>query len=190
VAAHQKKTRRLRATLVFLDESGFSQRPSIRRTWSPKGQTPSLTQPFNWKRLSLIGALASAPGDRKVRLFLSIRSSNVNSLTIKEFLRSLRRHIRGHVVLIWDGLPSHRSTETQTFIAEQKHWLHVERLPAYAPELNPVEYLWAHLCATDLANFSADDLGALSNQITKGARRIRRHTDMGRAFLKHSGLFF
>jgi transposase len=148
-----------------------------------------LTQPFNWKRLSLVGALATTPNGSNVRLFLSIRSSTVNSLTIREFLRSLRRHIRGHVVPIWDGLPSHRSTETQTFIAGQEHWLHVERLPAYAPELNPVEYLWAHLCATELANFSAEDLGALSNQIRKGARRIRRQTDMGRGFLKHSGLF-
>jgi len=94
------------------------------------------------------------------------------------------------VVLLWDGLPSHRSNETRAFITQQRHWLHVERLPAYAPELNPVEYVWAHFSATDLANFTADDLGVLSKQITEAARRIRRQEGLGRGFLKHSGLSF
>jgi transposase len=125
-----------------------------------------------------------------VRLFLSIHEDSVKSSVIKAFLRSLRRHICGRVVLLWDGLPSHRSKETKAFLSEQAHWLHVERLPPYAPELNPVEYVWAHLCATDLANYSADDLDSLSAQIHKGARRIRRTPSLNNSFLKHSGLFF
>ena len=148
-----------------------------------------MTQPFNWKRLALIGALATTPQGRRTRLFLSIHSGTVNSERVTAFLRGLRRCIPGRVLLLWDGLPSHRSTHTAQFLADNRHWLHVERLRAYAPELNPVEYLWGHLTATDLANFTADDLDILARQIRKGTRRVRRHPDLPHAFLKHSGLF-
>jgi len=125
-----------------------------------------------------------------VRLLLSIAAGTVNSQRVTAFLGSLRRHVRGRIVLLWDGLPAHRSTHTMTFLWHHRHWLQVERLPAYAPELNPVEYLWAHLAATDLANFPADDLDILARQIRKGARRVRRRPHLPHAFLKHSGLSF
>ena len=189
LARDKKGAEKRRATLVFLDESGFSQRPSIRRTWAPRGQTPVLRLPFNWKRLSAIGALSTTPGGRKVRLFLSLLGGNVTSEVVIRFLRNLRRHIRGKVVLLWDRLPAHRSKCTQQFIETQYHWLTVEFLPAYAPELNPVEWVWAYLSATDLANYSADSLDDLAHQVKRGARRLRRKHEQGKRFLKKSGLF-
>ena len=68
-------------------------------------------------------------------------------------------------------------------------WLTVEFLPAYAPELNPVEPMWAYLGATDLANYSADGLEDLGATVKRGTKRLRRNHDNGKAFLKHSGLF-
>ena len=140
-------------TFVFPDETGFSQRPSVRRTWAPRGQTPLLREAFNWKRLSGIGALVCTPSGERVRLFLSFQEGNVASSDVQAFLRSLRCHLRGKVMLFWDGLPAHRSRYTEQFLFRQRHWLEVHRLPAYAPELNPMEYLWAHLDNTHLANF-------------------------------------
>jgi len=163
---------------------------ALRRGPTAHGYATALwTLPFNWKRLALIGALATNPQGRRTRLFFSLHAGTVNSERVTAFLRGLRRHVHGRVVLLWDGLPAHRSRYTAAFLARQKTWLQVERLPAYAPELNPVEYLWAHLTATDLANFTADDLDILARQIRKGTRRVRRHPDLPRAFLKHSGLF-
>jgi hypothetical protein len=107
-----------------------------------------LTQPFNWKRLALIGALAINTQGKRIRLLLSIHADTVNSERVTAFLRGLRRHIPGRILLLWDGLPSHRSAHTAQFLADSRHWLRVERLSAYAPELNPVEYLWGHLTAT------------------------------------------
>jgi transposase len=63
-------------------------------------------------------------------------------------LEELHTHLAGQkVTLLWDGLPSHRSKKMKTYLASQRRWLVVERLPAYAPELNPVEKLWANLKA-------------------------------------------
>jgi hypothetical protein len=63
-------------------------------------------------------------------------------------LGELHRFLGGEkATLLWDGLPAHRSRAMQAFVASQRRWLVVERLPAYAPELNPVEALWANLKA-------------------------------------------
>jgi transposase len=59
------------------------------------------------------------------------------------------------VVLWWDGLSAHWSHDMRAFIDTQRDWLEVERLAGYAPELNPVEYLWANLKGMELANFAA-----------------------------------
>jgi len=102
LAATKRGAQRQGAWTVHLDESSFSQRPSIVRTWAPRGQTPMVWMPFNWKRLSVTGALAVAPNLSQVRTFLSPTPGNVNAPTTIAFLRSLRRHVHAPVLLVWD----------------------------------------------------------------------------------------
>ena len=174
---------------MFWDEAGFSQRPSVRRTWAPRGKTPVLRQPFNWKRLSAIGMLAVSADVSRVRVLFSLRPGTVDSAWIVDSLRSLHRHLRDPVILLWDGLPAHRSTATRRHLEAQGHWLRVEPLPSYAPELNPVETIWANLSARELANLCPETVEELAAHVHRGIRRIRRHPTLGCAFLKHSGLF-
>lgn len=175
--------------LLHLDESGFSQRPSIVRTWSPKGCTPILRRAYNWKRLSAAGALAVSPDLRRVRTFLSLQPGNVNGPTVIAFLRSVRRLLRAPVLLVWDHLPAHVSGLVKDYLRRQRPWLEVEWLPSYAPELNPVEYIWSYLDGTELATFAPDNLAQLEAQVRRGVRRVRRKNDLGFSFLKHSGLY-
>lgn len=189
LASDQKGALKTGATLVFWDEAGFSQRPSIRRTWAPKGHTPVLRQPFNWKRLSSIGMIAYHPRTGKARMLFSLGPGNVNSNWVMRGVRSLRQHIRGPVILLWDGLSAHISGLTRRYLERQHHWLQVERLPTYAPELNPAEAMWANLSARELANLCPETLDELAIHVHRGVRRIRRHPDLTYAFLKHSGLF-
>ena len=159
------------------------------RTWAPRGQTPIVRMAFNWKRLSVIGGLAVAPDLSQVRTFLSFRPGSVDGPTVIAFLRSLRRHVHAPVLLVWDRLPAHVSRLTRDWIASQRHWLELEWLPPYAPELNPLEYLWGHLDATHRANFAPDDLAELEAQVRRGVRQVRRRDDLPFAFLRHSGLY-
>jgi transposase len=188
LAPHKKGAKRTGATIVFADETGFLQRPSVHRTWGPRGRTPVTEEHFNWKRLSATGALAWRPVEADTRLFLSVKPGAVDSAQVVSFLRSLRRHLRGQVVLIWDGRPAHRSRVVAEHLRSQRRWLRGERLPADAPELNPLGYLWATLKNKDTANYSPDTLEDLDGQLRRAARRLRRRDALGLSLVKHAGL--
>jgi transposase len=190
LAGDQKKATDSRALLIFLDESGFSESPSVRRTWARKGQTPVLVVPFNWKRMSAIASLITTPAARRVGLCLRLHAGSIKQPQVLDYLRALKRHLRGRkAILLWDRLPAHRGQQVQTYLRGQTSWLDMEYLPPYAPELNPVEYFWSHLSGTDLANFAGENLQAVSGQVRRAACRVRHNAKLGRAFLKHSGLF-
>jgi len=65
---------------------------------------------------------------------------------------------------------------------------HLCFLPPYAPELNPVEYLWSWLKQKPLANFTPDDLQELANEARKGSRLVQHKQDLLRSFVNHSPL--
>jgi transposase len=190
VARGKKNARRQRAWLVFEDESGLSQQPVVRRTWAPRGQTPVLTHVCNsWKRLSVAAALAFRWDGRRTRLYFQTRPGTYTTATLLPFLRALKRHFRGQrIILLWDGLGAHTSRRMQAYLADQRAWLTVERLPAYAPELNPVEPVWGNVKTRELANHCAPDLEALGRPLRAGLGRVRRHPTLALSFLHHAGL--
>jgi hypothetical protein len=84
--------------------------------------------------------------------------------------------------------PSHRSNAMRAWIRTQRSWLVVERLPAYAPELNPVEGLWSNLKAVELANLTGPTLAEVIAQAQLGVDRVRRTPHLAYSFLRHAGL--
>jgi DDE superfamily endonuclease len=106
-----------------------------------------------------------------------------------EVLGGLRRFLGGEkATLLWDGLPAHRSRAMGDWLATQRSWLVVERLPAYAPELNPVEGLWSSLKAVELADLTTPTLGEVIDQAHRGIDRVRRTPHLAYSFLRHTGL--
>ena len=190
LAGSKKNARRQRAWLVFEDESGVSQHPVVRRTWAPRGHTPVLTQTGgSWKRLSVAGALAFRWDGRRTRFYFQTCPGTYSALTLIQFLRHLKRHFRGgRVILIWDGLGAHKSRAMRAYVAHQRGWLKVEPLPGYAPELNPIEQVWGNVKARELANVCASELTALRRPLHHGFARVRRHSNLAFAFLRHTGL--
>jgi len=192
VGAAKKNARRHHAWLVFEDESGVSQQPVVRRTWAPRGDTPVLIHTGgHWKRLSIAGALAFRWDGRRTRFFFQTRAGTYTDVALIAFLRALKRHFpRQRVMLIWDGLGGHKSRVMATYLAGQRAWLTVERLPAYAPELNPIEQVWGNVKTRELANVCAPDLAALRPPLHAGFARVRRQPQLAFAFLQHAGLAF
>jgi transposase len=104
-------------------------------------------------------------------------------------LEGLRRFLGGQkATLVWDGLPAHRSKVMRAWLGRQRSWLVVESLPGYAPELNPVEPLWASLKGTELANLAGDTLEEIIVAAERGIQRIRATPHLPFSFLRYCGL--
>jgi transposase len=145
-----------------------------------------LTFNFNWKSVSAIAGLTLR------NFYFQLHAGSIKSAQVIGFLRALHRQLPGKILLLWDGAPIHRSREVSAFLTTQTHWLHVERLPAYAPELNPVEYLWGYWKKTELANFCPKDIWELNHaasQALKRIRRRRRRPQLIAAFFAQAELF-
>ncbi len=105
-------------------------------------------------------------------------------------LKEFKKHLKGRkAILLWDGLPAHRAGDTVDYINSQKRWLEIKRFPAYAPELNPPEYLWSVGKNKDLAHLYVDNIDNLDIHIRRYKQRVQRRTDILTGFLKESGLF-
>jgi DDE superfamily endonuclease len=144
VAADQKGARAESAWVVVFDESGISLIPPVRRTWARRGRTPLLPHRCHWKRASMAAALGYHPDGTKARLCFPLQADSYDTDSLIEVLDQLKGFYAAHkVVLLWDGLSAHWSHKMRAHLDQQRAWLTVERLPAYAPELNPVEFLWA-----------------------------------------------
>jgi len=106
----------------------------------------------------------------------------IRSPQIIEFLSHLLRHIPGKLLIVRDGLPGHRSRMVWDFVRQQRGRLWLEFLPAYAPELNPVEDLWSHWKQHGLPNFCPTNFGQLSHYARQALRRMRRRPPLVIAF--------
>ena len=162
LAGVKKKAKNEGRTIVFIDESGLSERPHRCRTWAPRGQTPVLQYHFNWKTLSAIA------GVTWWNFYFRLFPGAIRSPQIIQFLAHLSRHIPGKLLIIWDGLPGHRSRAVWEFVQQQRGRLWLEYLPGYAPELNPVEYLWSHWKQHELPNFCPQDFGRAQRSSSPG----------------------
>lgn len=162
VAAHQKKTRDLHATLGFTDESGFLLAPLTRRSLAPIGTTPLLLHRARHRdKVSAAAALLLMPDSGRVRLFYqTFPNTYVDAELYSFFVRHLLRMIRGPVVLLHDNGNMHRGEPIRQLQTDFVR-LHLHDLPTYAPELNPVEYLWNWCKDKQLCNFAPHDLSEL-----------------------------
>jgi transposase len=175
----QQQAIRTNAHLVWIDESGYLLAPLLRRTWAPRGRTPLLRQRARHRdKVSTIAALTLSPcRGRHGFYFRTYPKEYINNVKVAAFLRHLLRHLRGPVIVIWDGGTMHKGEPIRQVLVDHPR-LRVERLPAYAPELNPVEYLWNHTKYGQLANYAAADVAALSDVVNgrlEAVRNDRQH---------------
>jgi transposase len=169
LAGGQTKCAAQRRLIVFIDESGLSERPTRVRTWAPKGQTPVVQFHFNWKHVSAIAGLT------RPNFLFRLYDRAVKSAQIVEFLKALRAQLRRKLLIVWDGAAQHKSRVVREYLDSTNGAIQMALLPAYAPDLNPVEYLWPRLKRHALANFCPRSLADLKitarNKLRSGQHR-------------------
>lgn len=163
--------------------------PLVRRTWAPVGQTPILRPNARRnRRVSAIGAFTLSPITRRLKEYVALHpDETIRSPQVVKFLRQLLRHVRGSVIVVWDRSNTHRSKETQQYLHRQPR-LHVELLPAYAPDLNPQEQIWGHTKTNGLANDCPDNTTELANTAAKTFAETASNQKLLRGLFKHTKL--
>ena len=163
--------------------------PFMRRTWNPRGETPLLHHcGGTHRKVSVIGALCVPPERDDVRLYFRLHpNANINAERVVDFLGQLLAQVDAPMVLIWDRLNAHRAYLVQDFLAAHRQ-LATEFFPPYAPELNPIEYVWGYLKLNPLANLAFFDLEELTTTARSQTRSLQRKPDLLRSFLRHSPL--
>jgi transposase len=151
--------------------------------WAPRGQTPVLQHHFNWKTLSVIAGITYW------NFYFRLYPGTIRSPQVVDFLRRLARALPGKLLIIWDGLRQHRSRLVKDFIAEQNGRIHLEYLPAYAPELNPTEYVWGYWKQHELPNLCPKDFTELTTRARRALRSMQRRPTLVTAFWKQAELF-
>ncbi len=126
-----------------------------------------------------------SPTHRRLGFYCHLHLENITHVEVAAFLRLPLRHLRGPIILLWDGGPIHGGADVQKVLARHPR-LHVERFPAYAPELNPDEPAWEFL-KDELANGCPLNVEALLDDLTHLTRRLRRSQHRLRGFVLGSG---
>ena len=117
------------------------------------------------------------------RLLVQLLTEPVDSEGIILWLEWVQRVLPGKLWILWDGAPIHRSKRLREYLADgASQRIHLERFPAYAPELNPAEGVWQHLKHVELRNCCCGDLNTLKTEITGAIHRMREDHELIKAF--------
>lgn len=120
--------------------------------------------------------------------YFQLRAGTFRGPQFVAFLQALTQPIRGKLLVIWDGLPAHRSRVVTNFVESLDRHIVLERLPAYAPELNPVEYIWGYMKQRELANLCLSTMGEVGTFARNRLKSMQRRTTLITSFWKQAEL--
>jgi transposase len=162
--------------LLFGDESEALTHPDLARVWAASGADLRVPAPGQAKKVAILGSLDHLPRELIVHTSPTKRSSDF--IAHLEQLDALYGPQPGRqakpVVLVENNGPIHTSKRALAALAARAHWLTVEWLPQYAPELNDIEVVWRHLKAYHLAHQTFTDAAALDQAIHAAVTDLNR----------------
>lgn len=172
-----KKARVEGRVILYVDESACYLLPLLAHTWAPCGQTPVVIEQAGRAHLSLVAAIAL-----NGRIYVAGQDRPFTGEDIVWFLEKLcGRYRKRDLLIIWDGASIHRSEAVKAFLQERPGRIHLERLPAYSPQLNPVELVWSYLKGC-LKNKAFTNLEELTAEVLTEVKRLEANPKLVQAF--------
>ena len=177
---------------MLLDESGLLMAPLLRRSWAPRGSPPESRQKASRRaKVSVAAGLWLTPERDRVGLaYQTLVDGYFTNESVADFLREAVGALPGPVVVVWDGGTMHQGDPIEELVEESGGRLELERLPANAPELMPVEFLWRCLKHGRLCNFTPADVSELHDAALRELRDIAQDQPLLRSFFHFSALPF
>ena len=154
------------------------------RTWAPVGEPPVVHAPCSYDHLSVISAITP-----NGQLLLHVQEEAYHGEDVVVFLKHVLRHIPGKVLILWDGASIHRSQAIKDFLsAGAAQRIHLERLPGYAPDLNPDEGIWSYLKYRELKIVVCQNTTELRYELRLAAARLRHKRQVIEGCIAQAGL--
>lgn len=154
------------------------------RSWAPIGSPPIVRAPCSYHRLSAISAITPSG-----QLLFHVQEQAYHAEDVVRFLKHVMRHIPGKLLILWDGASIHRSQAVKDFLAEgAAKRIYLERLPAYAPDLNPDEGIWGYLKYRELKNVVCQNTTELRSELRLAVARLRHKRHVIQGCITQTGL--
>jgi transposase len=183
MADAKKKSEEEKRTIVFVDQSAFYLLPMAVRTYAPVGKTPVLKVQLTRDHLSAMGGMTP-----EGRIYMQTQDHAYKGPDVVRFLQLLTREIPGKLLVIWDGAAIHRCQVVKDFLRKGgARRIHLEQLPAYAPELNPQEGVWNLLKRVELKNICCLDVQHVQREVRRAKERLRHRKSVLRQCFVHAG---
>lgn len=170
--------------MVFVDEVGSSLKGVVGTTWAPAGQTPEVSHCCKWNKLSTIGGIS-----HDGRVFSHSYAHSICKEQLVAFLEQLAKQLSGKLLVIWDGASIHRAHVVKEYRQSQEgSRITLLNLPPYAPECNPIEWLWAWVKKSFFANLGAKTLDQLKAAWQRALEVARSRPELIRSFFAASAI--
>lgn len=169
---------------MFADETGCYLLPAVVRTYAPVGQTPVLRHQLTRDHLSAISGITP-----EGKLLVHTQDHSFKGPDAVRFLKHLVEHVSDKLLVVWDGNPIHHGNAVREFLSsEEGKGVLLERLPGYAPDLNPDEGIWNYLKRVELRNVVCENMAQLAGRFRKAVQRLRNRRRIIRACFAQAGL--
>src|SRR5438128_2846559 len=173
----KRRAKRLGAKIFFLDEAGFQSDPPLGRTYGLKGETPVVVTSGQRQSLNVISAV-NARGE----FWAATYTGKLNAESFVLFLENFMKRRSGKIFLVIDGHPAHKAKRVNAYVSAWEGRLELHPLPAYAPDLNPDEFVWSHMKNNGVSKKPLKKNESLSSRIEEDLNKIKGNPELVRSF--------
>src|SRR5216117_1343099 len=181
----KRQAKKLGAKIFFLDEAGFQSDPPLARTYGLKGETPVVKTSGQRQSINVISAV-NARGE----FWAATYDGKLNAESFVLFLQDFMKRRQGKVFLIVDGHPSHTAKTVQHYVDSLSGRLELHRLPAYAPNLNPDEFVWSHMKKNGVSKKPLKQNEALRDRVEEDLLEIKANPALVCSFFRAASVAY
>jgi transposase len=173
----KRRAKREGAMIFFLDEAGFQSDPPLGRTYGLKGSTPVVKTSGQRQSINVISAV-----NARGAFWAATYEGKLNGESFVSFLQNFMKGRSGKVFLVLDGHPAHTAKVAESYVTSLGGRLEFHRLPTYAPDLNPDEFVWSHMKTNGVSKKPLKQNESLRQRVEEDLVKIHDNRPLVRSF--------
>ena len=173
----KKRARKHGAKIYFLDETGFSSEPNLRRTYGLKGETPVVKTSGQRQKVNVMSAVSMQGA-----FWCQVYTHTLKQGEFITFLKDFMTGQREKVFLVLDSHPAHIANSVKEYVKSTQGKLELHFLPPYAPDLNPDEFVWNYWKGTGVARRPLRKNESLQERVKADLDKLKQDQRLLRSF--------